>query len=142
MSKLIKFVAKRHTADRDDPTRPAVVLGFIHGKTMTAAAELATDRWGCGGKNELMVLVPIDRATDREIRDAFLAEADARYGNSFGKRKRIDCGCGSINYDHPRVGMKDTDVLCQDCKRPLYEKPWTLVDMQREYEVLKGIKTE
>lgn len=133
--KLTKYVAKRATATRDNPTAPQIVLGFVKAGSFTEAAESATLRWGCEGENELIVLVPLDKATETDIQAALLAEADAHNGPSFGKRRKVQCGCGSINYIHPRIPLKNS--LCLKCARQLYKYPWEMVDMALEFEALK-----
>jgi len=133
--KLTKYVAKRHVATREDPTAPAVVLGIVKGASMTEAGEAATLRWGCDGENDLMVLIPVGKATEFDLRLAVMAEADETYGKSYGKRRRVECPCGLVQYVHPKQPLQTAACLCG---RNLFKYPWTVVDMVRECEAMKG----
>lgn len=127
-NKLLKYVAKRINATRDDPQAEPTVLGFVEGASIMEAGRLAQYRWPEDGENQLVYLTPLNQAKTTDIVLATEAQSDEVYGPSYGKRRRVVCTCGSACYFHP----KQKRERCYHCKKKLVGLPDLLVDMPRE----------
>lgn len=124
---LKRFIAKRVYENRLKGKAPSgFVLGFVRGKDIAEAADKAYTRWGLNQDGDMLVLVPINEATDTDITKAMeLAEEDV-LGPNFGKRMTLYCPrCSVTNFYHPL----EPTPLCGQCGKHMKHAVRFLVDL-------------